>query len=127
MNARTIFLLPYQRATRILSRRESSPRGFTLLESIVALAFMALLAGLTTPYLSKAAKDSKANSCYMNNGEMDMQVQLWFRDYGYWPDNDLSDIGRDQNYFPRGLPKCPVDGSPYKFDPTTQKVVKHRH
>ena len=37
----------------------------------------------------------------------------------------LSDIGADPNYFPDGLPTCPVSGQPYRLDPTTDRLVGH--
>jgi hypothetical protein len=51
---------------------------------------------------------------------------LWRRANGTWPAADLSAIGADANYFPEGLPTCPVDGAVYTID-TNGAVVGHTH
>ena len=40
---------------------------------------------------------------------------------------NLSDVGGDINYFPEGLPLCPVDSSAYTIDNTTGLVIGHNH
>ena len=37
------------------------------------------------------------------------------------------DIGANIEYFPEGLPSCPVDGSSYTFDSATETITGHNH
>jgi hypothetical protein len=69
----------------------------------------------------------KKNACYVTKEEVNLQVQLWYRNKGTWPANNLSDIAADASYFPEGLRPCPVDGSSYTLDATTHKVSGHTH
>jgi len=75
----------------------------------------------------RSADGAKQNSCYVNKEEIAVQAQLWYRNKGDWPAADLSDIAADADYFPDGLPQCPVDGTDYTFDQNTQEVVGHTH
>ncbi|HOO56219.1 MAG TPA: hypothetical protein PLN69_05300 [bacterium] len=51
-------------------------------------------------------------------------VELWYIQHdGEWPQDDLSDIGRDINYFPSGVPTCPDDNMAYRLDSVTHRVI----
>lgn len=102
-------------------------RGFSLLEILVVITIIGILAGVVLPRLASKSTDSKAATCDVNKGNIEIQAQLWFRNSGTWPAADLSDIGADADYFPDGLPACPFDDSSYQFDPTTQRIVGHEH
>jgi len=101
--------------------------GFSLIEVVAAVALLALIVAISIPFLSKPSEDVKQNTCYMNKGEIEVQAQLWFRNKGNWPAADLRDIGSDRRYFPDGLPTCPEDGSSYRLNRRTGKVVGHTH
>jgi len=71
---------------------------------------------------------TKKTACRRNVQIINNMVEFWsVKHEGLWPRADLSDIGRDKNFFPRGVPACPVDGSPYKLDRLTHRVVGHEH
>jgi hypothetical protein len=57
--------------------------------------------------------------------EIDITVERYYMHTGGWPADNLSDIGADANYFPDGLPACPVSGDTYRLDPTTHRVIGH--
>jgi hypothetical protein len=71
--------------------------------------------------------NAKRAACFTTQGEIEMQVRLWRRNMGSFPLANLSNIGADANYFPEGLPTCPVDGSTYTIDTTTGLVNGHAH
>jgi len=77
--------------------------------------------------LERAVDFTKKAACRMNVQVIETQVELWFINHGFWPKGDMSDIGRDIDYFPKGVPKCPVSGEPYALDPVTHRVVGHGH
>jgi hypothetical protein len=71
---------------------------------------------------------TKKTVCRRNVEIINTMVEFWsVKHDGLWPRDDLSDIGRDKNYFPKGVPACPIDGSPYRLDPVSHRVKGHEH
>jgi len=71
--------------------------------------------------------ESKVAASLLYKGDIEIQAELWRHNTGSWPASNLATIGADVNYFPEGLPICPVDGTPYTIDPLTGLVVGHNH
>jgi len=88
---------------------------------------LGIVAGVSLVNYRKPSQNVKKDACYVTKGEIEVQAQLWFRTKGYWPADDLADIAADAEFFPEGLPVCPVDGAPYVFDPLTGRVTGHGH
>ena len=102
--------------------------AFSLLELMAALAILAILAVSIIPRGGAKIATAKKNACYVNKGEIELQVKLWRRNNsGAYPAANLSDIGANTNYFPQGLPVCPVDGTAYTINTTTGLVSGHTH
>jgi hypothetical protein len=97
------------------------------MELISALFIAGVLAALIVPRLIGHNTTSKKSACYTNQGDIELQVKLWKRNLGSYPLANLSNIGADADYFPGGLPTCPVDGSAYTIDTTTGLVIGHTH
>ena len=108
-------------------RCESRQRAFSLLELLVVVTILGLLASVILPRVIGSNDAGKVGACHVNIGDIEIQAELWLRNTGSWPVGDLSDIGADINYFPDGLPTCPVDGTPYSIDPSTGRVIGHNH
>ncbi len=102
-------------------------QGVTLLELIVVTVILGIIAWVVIPRLSEGSFDSKNSACYVNKRDIEVQAELWYRNKGSWPAQDLSDIGADLGYFPDGLQSCPVDGTGYVLDATTHQVTGHVH
>jgi len=115
-------MLPHVHKSQRLSHR-----GFSLLEVLAVMAILGLVAAIVLVNFRPVASNTKKRACYVTKGEIEVQVQLWHRDQGAWPQTNLSNIGADPLYFPEGLPVCPVDGSAYTIDATTHRVVGHTH
>lgn len=77
--------------------------------------------------LEKAIDFTKKAACQQNVQVIETQVEMWYIQHGYWPKSDMSDIGHDIDYFPKGVPKCPVSGEPYVLDPVTHRIMGHEH
>ena len=101
--------------------------GFSLMELMAAVVILAIVAAYIIPRVGSYNTTAKKNACSMNQGEIELQVKLWRRNNGSYPQANLSDIGGNIAYFPEGLPTCPVDGTAYTIDTTTGLVVGHTH
>jgi prepilin-type N-terminal cleavage/methylation domain-containing protein len=101
--------------------------GLSLLELVAAITILGILASIVLPRFGDSAKRAKKEACQTNKLNIEVQAQLWFRKKSAWPSANLSDMGADHNFFPEGLPTCPVDGSTYTIDSTTHRVLGHTH
>ncbi len=101
-------------------------RAFSLLELMAVVAILAIIAKICLPRLTGGRDSSNKAACYANKGNIEIQCELWRHNTGAWPATSLSNIGADINYFPAGLPTCPVDGTNYTID-TAGRVVGHTH
>ena len=97
------------------------------MELMAAVAIVALLSILVVPRISGHRIAGAASACHANQGEIELQCQLWYRVQGEYPKDDLGNIGVDVSYFPEGVPTCPVDGTSYTIDFNTGKVIGHNH
>jgi len=101
--------------------------GFSLVELMGVLAILGLLAGIILPRVLSGDESAKSAACATYKSDIEIQAELWMHNLGSWPAANLSNIGADINYFPAGLPTCPVDGSSYTIDPLTGRVSGHNH
>jgi len=101
--------------------------GFSLLEVITVIAILGILALAIVPRAAESNDAADIAGCFVFKGDIEIQAELWHHNTGGWPAGNLSDIGADLNYFPEGLPTCPVDGTAYTIDPTTGLVQGHNH
>jgi general secretion pathway protein G len=99
--------------------------AFSLMELLAVVTILGILAALILPRVTNSTDTAKVKTCVHNHTEINITVEQYFMNTGTWPANDLSDIGGDLNYFPDGLPTCPVSGAPYRLDPTTHRVIGH--
>ena len=102
-------------------------RAFSLMELTAVVFILGVMAILIVPRLVNHQDSAKKAACYAVQGDIEMQVRLWKRNTGTFPTANLSNIGVDTNYFPSGLPVCPVDGSAYTISTTTGLVIGHTH
>jgi hypothetical protein len=67
------------------------------------------------------------SACRMNVMMINKSVDLWYLQFSDWPQDNLADIARDREFFPNGVPRCPVDGSRYRLDPKSHRIAGHSH
>jgi len=102
-------------------------RAFSLLELLAAMALIGVVAAIGLARLGGQSTATKQKACSVYRNNIEVQAQLWYRNKSVYPLSNLSDIGLDAEYFPDGLPTCPVDGSAYLLDAATHKVIGHTH
>lgn len=101
--------------------------AFTLVELMAVLAIAGLLAGIIVVRITGHNDNANLGACETNRTNIEVQAEIWLQDTGSWPAANLSDVGGNVNYFPSGLPTCPVDGSSYTIDTSTGRVSGHNH
>jgi general secretion pathway protein G len=109
-----------------MKRRPATRRAFSLMELMAVVAILAIVAKVILPRLISGRDSSNKAACAANKGNIEVQCELWRHNTGSWPAANLSNIGADVNYFPAGVPSCPVDGSTYTID-TTGRIIGHNH
>lgn len=111
---------------------DAQKSGFSLVEMLAVIILLGVVVVLVIPRIYVNKTTSKNTACVVNKRYIELQAQLWKRKYGSWPSNNLSNMlptsaPPQYDYFPDGLPVCPVDGSAYVLDSTTHEVVGHNH
>lgn len=71
---------------------------------------------------------TQKTACRVNAQYINRAVERWYFMEGEWPSPDLNDrFSRDTDYFPNGIPRCPVNGERYRLNPETHRVMGHTH
>lgn len=109
------------------TRNTYPTHGFSLLELLASISILGVIATLALTTIWKSLDDGHQASCHVNRAEIEIQCERWNRSNGSYPSAALTSIGADLNYFPEGIPTCPVDGTNYTIDNTTGLVVGHDH
>ena len=101
--------------------------GFTILEVMLVVILISILAAIVIPRFSVSARRAKVQSCEMNRSIINKQVESYYFVEATWPMNDLSDIKVNDNYFPDGIPTCPIDNTSYILVPAPlHRISGHR-
>lgn len=101
--------------------------GFSLLELMAVVAVLGLVAVVIIPRVTASDESADIAACQVFKGDIEIQAELWLHNMCSWPTTNMTTIGADTNYFPEGLPSCPVDGTAYTIDPNTGLVIGHNH
>jgi general secretion pathway protein G len=96
------------------------------MELIAVVTIVGIVAATALSRFSREADNAREKTCHVNKYNIEIQAQLWNRNRGTMPAADMGSMGADTNYFPDGLPKCPVDKTDYKID-TSGRIVGHKH
>jgi general secretion pathway protein G len=88
-------------------------KGFTVIEVMLVVILISILAAIVIPRFAVSTKRAKVQSCEMNRAIINKQVESYYLVEATWPLDDLTDIGANNNYFPDGIPTCPVDLTSY--------------
>ena len=108
-----------------MNSRCKSRNAFSLMELLAVVAILGIIAALLLPRVTASQQSAKEACCQHNRTEIDITVERYYIHTSGWPADNLSDIGADPNYFPDGLPTCPVSGDAYQLDATSHRVIGH--
>ena len=109
---------------------KTKPRrnAFSLLELLAVVVILGIIALVVIPRINFSSATAKKNACHQNKAEINTAVERFNWDTGALPaDADALAPPNTNDYFPDGLPVCPVDGSAYTLDATTKRVTGHSH
>jgi prepilin-type N-terminal cleavage/methylation domain-containing protein len=97
--------------------------GFSLLELMAVVIIITILATILLPRASAARDEAAEKACYHNRMLINSAVERYAVTNGAGP-SSLNDLNVP-DYFPEGIPVCPVSGHAYTLDPSTQRVNGH--
>jgi general secretion pathway protein G len=101
--------------------------GFTLLEIMLVVILISILAAIVIPRFVVSSKRAKVQSCEMNRSIINSQVETYYFSESTWPLDSMNDIRTNVNYFPDGIPTCPIDQTSYVLVPSpVHRVSGHR-
>ncbi|MEW5946310.1 MAG: type II secretion system protein [bacterium] len=106
-------------------------KGFTILEVILVVILVSILAAIVIPRFTVSSQRAKVQACEMNRAIINKQVEAFYLIEGTWPalgvDITSTSIATNVNYFPDGIPTCPVDMTNYRLRNTPYyRVSGHR-
>jgi len=100
-------------------------RGFTLIEVLFVVVIIAILAAVVIPRITTTQDTANQNACDANIANINTQIERYYFDTGSWPATALSEMipTTSYDYFPDGLPTCPVTpAETYQRNGTTNRV-----
>jgi len=102
-------------------------KGFTVLEVMLTVILISILAGIVIPRFAVSTKRAKVQACEMNRAIINKQVESYYFVEATWPIDSMIDIKTNVNYFPDGIPTCPIDQTSYELVPSpNHRVTTHR-
>jgi len=102
-------------------------KGFTLIEVMLVVILISILGAIVIPRYAMSTKKAKVQACEITRSIINKQVESFFFVEATWPLDSLSDIRTNVNYFPDGVPTCPVDLTSYQLTPSPiKRVTGHR-
>ncbi len=93
----------------------SNRLGFSLMELLAVVTILGIIAAIVVPRVAASSDAAKAKTCVYNCGHIHSAVERYRDATGSWPSADLHELNV-LDYFPDGIPVCPVSGAAYTLD-----------
>lgn len=97
--------------------------GLSLLELLIVITIIAALATYAMIRLSVAVDSAAEKACNHNVTQINSASERYAVLNDAFP-TDLTDL-ETNDYFPEGVPICPVSGTAYSLNSTTHRVDGH--
>lgn len=92
--------------------------GLSFLELLLVVTILGIVAAVIIPRISDNSDTAKSRICDHNCGQINAAVERYRVLTGTWPSANLSELDGVAEYFPDGLPTCPVSEDAYELDIT---------
>ena len=98
-------------------------RAFSLIELMAVVVIIGALAAILVPRAVAARREAAEKACYHNRALINSAIERYSVEHDQYP-ADLSVLSVPE-YFPEGIPKCPVSDHAYTLDGATHRVSGH--
>lgn len=94
--------------------------GFSLLELLAVVTILGVVAAVVLPRISISGVEAKKQMCKQHIAEVNRALERYYVTTG----DQLSDTTNlnSADYFPDGVPVCPLNGQAYQIDDVTKRV-----
>ena len=93
-------------------------QGFSLMELLAVVTILGVIAAIIVPRVATSSETAKQRTCTYNCGHIHSAVERYRSATGVWPSADLNELDGNLDYFPDGIPVCPVSGAAYTLNVT---------
>jgi prepilin-type N-terminal cleavage/methylation domain-containing protein len=104
----------------------SNRPGFSLMELLAVVTILGVIAAIVVPRVAASSDAAKQKTCAYNCGHIHSAVERYRDATGSWPSADLHELNV-LDYFPDGIPVCPVSGAVYTLDISGDKYRVQGH
>ncbi|HBE72022.1 MAG TPA: hypothetical protein DDW52_28115 [Planctomycetaceae bacterium] len=94
--------------------------GITLLEMLAVVTIIGVVAAVALPRISISGVAAKKEMCGQHVAEVNRALERYYANSG----ERLIDTAKlnDADYFPHGVPRCPLTGEAYQIDESTKRL-----
>ena len=99
--------------------------GLSLLEMLAVVVIMGMVATMVVPMLASGVEQAKEKICFHHRAQINAASERYYIVNDVYPSDDLSELENDEEYFPSGIPTCPISGAEYMLNSSTKRVLGH--
>jgi general secretion pathway protein G len=104
-------------------RNSALNRGLSLLELMLVVVLISIIASIVMVRISESSDTAKCKACLHNRAELNSAIERYGVSNSSYP-TALTDLVAP-DYFPQGIPVCPVTGGAYSMNSTTYRIDGH--